>query len=246
LAGKGLARGYHGRPDLTERSFPQFAGERVYRTGDLVRRLADGTIEFVGRADHQVKLRGYRIELAEIAAVLTGHPDVADAVVTVRGDQDDQRLVGYVQSVDVDQRALTDFARGRLPEYMVPAAIVVLPEFPLTSSGKIDRLALPEPDQTSGAAEWVEPRTGTEQAVAAIWSEVLGVPRVGAHDDFFALGGHSIVSLKVISKVRKTFGVRLSFRDLLDKPTVAELADQIEETLLAALEAEAAQAATAE
>ncbi|MFI0976471.1 amino acid adenylation domain-containing protein [Streptomyces sp. NPDC021093] len=251
LAGAGLARCYLGRPDLTEQAFPRapFApDERLYRTGDRVRRLSDGSLEFLGRRDNQIKLRGYRIELGEIENTLAGHPDVSRAVVVVQGEEEARRLVGYVRPADgraPDTAGLAAFLAAGLPEYMVPAAFVALDEFPLNANGKVDVGALPSPGTaTADDTEWIAPRSGTERAVAGLWADALGLERVGAHDDFFQLGGHSIISLKVLTRVRKTFGVRPSFRDLLNTSTVAGFAELIEELLLSQLEEAAAQEST--
>ncbi|WP_410668109.1 non-ribosomal peptide synthase/polyketide synthase [Amycolatopsis sp. cmx-4-68] len=229
LAGAGLARGYWGRPGATAEKFvadPSGApGERMYRTGDLVRRTGNGELEFLGRADEQVKIRGFRVELGEIETVLAAHPGVAEAVVVVRADRPGvKRLVAYV--VPAPAGAPGDLAAvvaAALPDYMVPSAFVVLDALPLSTNGKVDRRALPAPpaEPATGAAE---PRTDTERAVAEVLAEVLGVERVGADDDFFALGGDSILAVQALSRLRRTFGAHLSARTLFDAPSVAELA----------------------
>ncbi|WP_165777490.1 non-ribosomal peptide synthetase [Amycolatopsis antarctica] len=248
LAGAGLARGYLNRPELTAERFaaaPFDEAVRLYRTGDLVRRAADGRIEFLGRTDHQVKVRGHRIELGEIEAVLAEHPEVGSAAVLARGEDPARReLVGYVASASTslaDGTALTEHLRGLLPEYMVPTRFVVLDALPLTPNGKVDRAALPEPEAATGqAGGFVAPRNETEQILAGIWAGALEAERIGAHDDFFELGGHSILAVKVLTRIRKAFGVRLSFRNLLDTPTVAGIAELVEDAIIAQLEAEAA------
>nr|WP_112264136.1 non-ribosomal peptide synthetase [Lentzea terrae] len=226
LAGVQLARGYLNRPGLTASRFVADpfgpAGTRMYRTGDLARWRNDGSVEYLGRTDHQVKIRGLRVELGEIEAVL------GDAVVVVR----DERLVAYVRTPDVD--ALRKAAEAALPDYMVPSAIVPLDEFPLSPNGKLDRRALPDPEWTS--VEHVPPRTPAEEAVAAIWAQALDADRVGAEDDFFALGGDSIRGMHVTSLLRDAFGVALSPRDVLSARTVAALADLVEELVLRELE----------
>jgi amino acid adenylation domain-containing protein/non-ribosomal peptide synthase protein (TIGR01720 family) len=248
LSGAGLAREYLNQPEQTARSFvraPFGSGERLYRTGDRVRRLPDGTLEYLGRLDHQIKLRGYRIEPGEIEHALAAHPDVTEAVVAVRGEAEARRLVGYVRVADpaaFDTKALAVHLAERLPEYMVPPALVPLAEFPLNANGKVDRDALPvEGAPQATAAGFTEPRTDTEKALAKIWADVLEVDRVGAHDNFFSLGGHSILSLKTLSQIKRTFGVRPSFRELLGTPTLSGFAELIEEALVRELEQAAAE-----
>ncbi|MGW7555599.1 non-ribosomal peptide synthetase, partial [Streptomyces rimosus] len=252
LAGDGLARGYLNRPELTERAFfpaPFDPAERLYRTGDRVRRLSDGRIEFLGRVDDQVKLRGHRIEPGEISATLDGHPAVAESVVVVRGEGDRRQLVAYFTHRGAGDAVptapeLAGFLAERLPAYLVPAAFVALDAFPLTRHGKVDRDALPEPEAgRADDAGRVAPRNETERLVAQIWAETLGVADVGAHDSFFELGGQSLTSVKALTRIRKTFGVRLAFRSLLDTPTVSGVAQMIEDSLLEQLEKEAAEAA---
>lgn len=239
LGGEGLARGYLGRPDLTaERFIPDpFAttpGGRLYRTGDLGRFRPDGQVEFLGRSDHQIKIRGFRIELGEIEAVLRTHPQVSEAAVIAREDEPGRKqLVAYVvgatlstgRALDTDLRA---WLSARLPEYFVPAAFVALVALPQTPNGKLDRKALPAPASATPAAgepdDFVAPRTSAEQALARIWTEVLKVPRVGLHDNYFALGGDSILVLQVVARARAT-GLALSPRLVFERPTVAELAD---------------------
>ncbi|HVR97729.1 MAG TPA: amino acid adenylation domain-containing protein, partial [Thermoanaerobaculia bacterium] len=223
IGGPGVARGYLNRPELTAEKFPMLDGQRFYRSGDLARWRGDGLLEFLGRVDQQVKVRGFRIEPGEIEAALTARPEVREAVVAVR-HAPDARLVAYVVPGDteVSTDALRDHLRERLPEYMVPAAWVVLPALPLTSSGKVDRKALPEPEAPA-AGETVAPRTPVEERLAAIWSEVLGVPNIGVHDNFFTLGGDSILSIQVITRAQRD-GIALTPRMLFQYQTVAELA----------------------
>ncbi|HEX2094412.1 MAG TPA: amino acid adenylation domain-containing protein [Longimicrobiaceae bacterium] len=249
IGGEGLARGYLGRPDLTAEKFvPDLfsaePGARVYRTGDRVRWLADGTLEFLGRLDHQVKLRGFRIETGEIEAALTASPEVREALVMVREDTPgERRLVAYVvpaagytaeahglRRASREERVGAGELRERLgrelPEYMVPSAFIFLDELPLTSNGKIDRRALPAPDGSLAAAgrEYVAPRSATEEVLAGIWADTLRVERVGVRDDFFALGGHSLLATRVLSRARQTLRVEIPVRVLFETPTVAELA----------------------
>ncbi|GLZ28595.1 hypothetical protein Lesp02_07850 [Lentzea sp. NBRC 105346] len=220
VAGEGLARGYLNRPGLTASRFiaNPFDSGRMYRTGDLARWQPGGQLEYLGRADHQVKIRGFRIELGEIEAVL--HPAVEHVAVIER----DQRLIAYfVGSSEIAD--LRELAARSLPDYMVPSAFVRLDRLPLNSNGKLDKRALPDPDRDAATStEYVQPRTETERVIARVWADVLGVERVGAADSFFELGGDSISSIRVISRLRGEFGVDLSPRDLFDHPTVAGLA----------------------
>ncbi|WP_432079890.1 amino acid adenylation domain-containing protein, partial [Streptomyces sp. YPW6] len=222
IGGPGVARGYLNRPELTPERFlaNPFGGGRLYRTGDVVRWTAEGVLEFVGRADDQVKLRGFRIEPGEVEAAVAGHPAVRDAVVMVH----DQRLVAYVTPAGeglVEQEELREFVARTLPEYMVPAVVMVLEKLPLTPSGKLDRRALPAPEAVH--AEFVAARTGTELVLAEVWAEVLGVDRVGVHDNFFELGGDSILSIQVVARARAR-GVGITPKLVFDHPTVADLA----------------------
>jgi amino acid adenylation domain-containing protein len=238
VGGPAVARGYLDRPGLTaERFVPDpfsgAPGARMYRSGDRVRRLGDGALEFLGRADQQLKVRGFRVEPGEVEAVLASHPEVREAVVVARGETAAERmLVAYVVpagSTAPSSAALRAWLGERLPEYMVPGAVVVLDRIPLTVHGKVDRRALPAPEQGAPEEARVAPRTAAEEQVAAIWSEVLGVGRVGVHDDFFELGGHSLRATQVVSRVRAAFGVDdLSLRDLFDAPTVSDFAARVE------------------
>ncbi|HEX5658179.1 MAG TPA: amino acid adenylation domain-containing protein, partial [Polyangiales bacterium] len=226
IGGVGLARGYHRRPDLTaERFLPDpFArvpGARLYRTGDLVRQRADGVLEFLGRLDHQVKIRGLRVELGEIEAQLLRLEGVREAVVIAREQaHGGKQLVGYVVG-DTDLEALRAALHERLPAYMVPTHLVALERLPLSPNGKVDRRALSAPEAASTA--YVAPRDEREQLLCTIWQDVLHIERVGVDDDFFALGGDSIVSLQVIARAAQ-HGLTLSPRDLFEAPTVAGIA----------------------
>jgi amino acid adenylation domain-containing protein/non-ribosomal peptide synthase protein (TIGR01720 family)/FkbM family methyltransferase len=232
VGGAGVGRGYVGRPDLTaDRFLPHpfgASGDRLYRVGDLARWRADGTLDFLGRVDFQVKVRGFRIELGEIEAALTRHPAVAEAVAAVRESAADQaRLVAWVTAepgASLDLVGLRTFLQESLPGYMVPAALVVLPALPLTSNGKVDRRALPDPDPADVTVAPVAPRTPAEELVAEIWAEVLRLESVGVDEDFFALGGHSLLATRVMSRLRKAFRVDLPMRALFETPTVAGLA----------------------
>ncbi|HVR95001.1 MAG TPA: amino acid adenylation domain-containing protein [Thermoanaerobaculia bacterium] len=235
LGGVGLARGYLGRPDLTAGAFvpdPFGEGERLYRTGDLCRLLADGSVEFLGRIDHQVKVRGFRIELGEIESVLGSHPAVRECVVLAREDTPgSQLLVAYVVGA-AEQQTLKTFLGRKLPEYMVPAAFVSLDAMPLTPSGKVGRQALPAPERPrlQPAAAAADPVDPIAELLAGIWAEVLGLDRIGAEEDFFALGGHSLLATQVVSRVRTVLGVELPLRALFESPTVSRLAREVRES----------------
>ncbi|RKG76773.1 amino acid adenylation domain-containing protein, partial [Corallococcus exercitus] len=226
VGGQGLAWGYLNRPDLSaERFVPHpFAstpGERLYRTGDKARWREDGTLDFLGRVDFQVKVRGFRIELGEVEAALRSVTGVNEAVVVARGTDSDKRLVGYVTAREgqvLDSEALKASLKQRLPEYMVPSALLVLEALPLNANGKVDRKVLPEPVDMPRA--FVAPRTPTEEQLAALFAEVLRVERIGLQDDFFALGGHSLLATQLVSRVRATFAVELPLRALFESPTV--------------------------
>jgi len=231
LAGGGLARGYLNRPELTaERFVPDpFAGTagggRLYRTGDLARWRPDGRLEFLGRIDHQVKIRGFRIELGEIEEQLLRHGGVRETVVVAREDRPgEKRLVAYLVGDGLQPEALAAWLGERLPAHMVPGAIVVLDALPRTPNGKVDRKALPRPEPAQGAGDgFVAPESAEERSLAAIWSEVLGVERVGVHDDFFRLGGHSLLAAQVIARLRRDFQVDLPLRSLFQAPSIAGL-----------------------
>ncbi|HEY2739970.1 MAG TPA: amino acid adenylation domain-containing protein, partial [Thermoanaerobaculia bacterium] len=243
LGGACVARGYLGRPGLTAERFvpdpfstlPEGAGGRLYRTGDTVRLGVNGELEYLGRFDDQVKIRGFRIELGEIEAALATHPAVREAIVVVRGEGAARRLVACVIPAEGIQEldgALWAHLRDRLPDYMVPAAFVPVESFPLTPSGKVDRRALalscPEPREAASAGV-AAPLTPAEELLAGIWSEVLGVERVGLHESFFALGGHSLLATQVMSRIRGVFGTDLPVRQLFESPTIAELARAVQQ-----------------
>ncbi|NJM70750.1 MAG: non-ribosomal peptide synthetase [Scytonema sp. RU_4_4] len=249
IGGLGLARGYLNRPELTAQKFiaNPFSEEpnaRLYKTGDLGRYLPDGNIEFLGRIDHQVKLRGYRIELTAIEAILQQHPVVREAVVTLREEESgSKRLVAYVvpqQKPAPATNELRSFLRQKLPEYMIPNAFVILEELPLTPSGKVDRQSLPASEQVKSQPEmlvqeestaeqtnYVAPRTVVEEALATIWSQVLGIKLLGIHDNFLELGGDSIQSIQVVAKAYEA-GLKFSINQLFEHLTIAELAMVVE------------------
>ncbi|MFL6284239.1 MAG: amino acid adenylation domain-containing protein [Pyrinomonadaceae bacterium] len=234
IGGVGVARGYLNRPSLTAEKFvpDPFStepGARLYRTGDVVRRLSTGELGFVGRADNQVKVRGYRVELGEIEAALSSHESLKECVVLAREDAPgDVRLVAYVVAAaecEVSAAELREYLKGRLPEYMTPSAFVVLGELPLTPNGKVDRKALPAPDSSNAAADsYVAPRNAVEEVIAGVWAEVLRLERVGVRDNFFDLGGHSLLATQVVSRVRATLQVELPLRAIFEGPTVEALA----------------------
>lgn len=234
IGGAGVARGYLNRPELTAVRFidsPFVKGDRLYATGDLARYLPDGTLEFLGRNDFQVKIRGFRIELGEIEARLASHPLVHEVVVLAREDQaDDRRLVAYYtagsQAPSTD--ALRDYVAAALPDYMAPAAFVLLAAFPLTSNGKLDRKALPPPgEEAFGRDEYVPPVGPIEDAVARIWAEVLAVKRVGRHDNFFELGGHSLMAVRVLSQVGRVLSAKSTLAALFTHPTLSAFAESL-------------------
>ena len=240
IGGVGLARGYFKRPDLTAERFcphpfSQEPGARLYRTGDLARYRRDGVIEYLGRTDHQVKLRGMRIELGEIESVLRLYQDVQDAAVAVHQDQQgEQRLVAYLiteQEEALPLNPLRAFLQEHLPIHMVPAFFIQLAAFPLTPNGKLDRRALPAPDvaQVAHSGERVAPRTATEEKLAAIWSQLLSVERLSIHDNFFAIGGHSLLATRMLFRVQETFQVELPLRRIFEAPILAEFAASIDE-----------------
>jgi amino acid adenylation domain-containing protein len=259
IGGIALARGYLNRPDLTDERFipnpfSDKPGERLYKTGDLACYLPDGNIEFLGRSDHQVKIRGFRIELGEIEAALWQHPSVREAAVMAREDvPGDKRLVAYVvhnpqdqglqeQAADlqVEQVSLAQkliphlrsFLQEKLPDYMVPSVFVMLDALPLTPNGKVDRRALPEPEfRPELSLTFVAPRTPIEEMLASTWACVLGIEQVGVHENFFELGGHSLLATQVISRVRDTISIELPLRSLFEAPTIAELAEWVENSL---------------
>ncbi|AFZ28245.1 amino acid adenylation enzyme/thioester reductase family protein (plasmid) [Cylindrospermum stagnale PCC 7417] len=250
IGGDGLARGYLNRPELTQEKFianpfSQKEGARLYKTGDLARYLDDGNIEYLGRIDNQVKIRGFRIELGEIEAVLTKHPQVQEAVVIAREDTPgDKRLVAYVVS-NPEQVPITSelrgFLKGKLPDYMVPSVFVMQSVLPLTPNGKLDRKVLPTPDLSTSNLEedFVAPSTPTEQILAKIWMEILGRQQVGIYDNFFDIGGQSLLLIQVGNKVREIFSSHILVTDLFKYPTISSLAkylsqeNNVEQTALA-------------
>ncbi|WND83244.1 non-ribosomal peptide synthase/polyketide synthase [Lysobacter capsici] len=229
LGGAGVARGYLHRPELTAERFiddPFVLGGRVYRTGDLVRRRGDGGLDYLGRNDFQVKLRGYRIELGEIEAALQACPGVRDAVVVARGDAGSERtLVAYWQGDAIEVSALRSQLQSRLPEYMLPSAFVHVDHWPLTPNGKLDRVALPAPESDAHARQVYEaPEGEVEQALSQLWTELLGVERIGRHDHFFALGGHSLLVVRLQAMIERRLQHRLTMVELFTHTTVAQLA----------------------
>ncbi|EDT41451.1 amino acid adenylation domain protein [Burkholderia ambifaria MEX-5] len=235
IAGVQLARGYLRRPDLTAEKFVPDPygdpGSRMYRTGDVGRYRPDGSIEYLGRTDHQVKLRGLRIELGEIENSLLGIPGVREAAVLVRHDHDHAQLVAYVAMREpaLGITELQDRLRALLPDYMVPTAWVTMPALPLNANGKIDRKALPEPQAQGQDAAHVEPVSDTEKLIARIWSELFKVERIGLNDNFFALGGHSMLAVQILWLVEQRAGVHVPIRELFEAPTVLRLASRIDE-----------------
>ena len=240
IAGSGLAHGYLNQPSLTaERFLPDpfstVPGARMYRTGDLMRYRPDGSMEFLGRVDHQVKLRGFRIELGEIEAVLVQHPAVRQAVALAREDTPgDKRLIAWVVPAASGEPPtagdLRAYLQRQLPEHMLPSAIVLLDAIPLTPGGKLDRAALPAPDRSRLALveNYVAPRTSTELMLSELWTVLLGVERVGVRDSFFELGGHSLLATLMMARVQAAVGVELPLRALFEDPTVEGIARRIE------------------
>lgn len=241
IGGSGLARGYLNRPDLTAEKFipdhfSQRTGARLYSTGDRVKYLENGNLEFIGRVDNQVKLRGFRIELADIEAVLSSHPGVRRAALLMHDrSATGSQLVAYVERGEEQPSAerLREHLKERLPQYMVPSVFVMLDQLPLTPSGKIDRPALPDPEisQVEAAEEYEAARTPVEELVASAFAEILGIERAGVHDNFFDLGGHSLLATRVVSRLRKATQRDLPLRLIFDAPTVAGLADRIDAQL---------------
>ncbi|MEU9447536.1 amino acid adenylation domain-containing protein [Streptomyces sp. NPDC048277] len=233
IAGPGVARGYLGDPARTAAAYLPDpygpAGSRMYRTGDLVRRRADGILEFHGRRDNQVKVRGHRVELGEVEAAMLRHPGVARAVAAAHGQGADRELVGYVVWTDTGERtALLDFLRTALPEAVVPSVLVELDALPLLSNGKVNRAALPAPEGERLHRAYTAPRTGLERAVADVWAEVLDCGRVGAHDHFFELGGHSLKAARMVSRLREVLGREISLQLLFQRPVMADFARALE------------------
>lgn len=236
IGGDSLARGYHNQPELTSERFirnpfknQKFSSERLYNTGDLARYLPDGNIEFLGRIDHQVKIHGFRIELSEIESVLSQHPAIRETIVIAREDEPGKkRLVAYMVPNGQSEFSVSDlrnFLKEKLPEYMLPAAFVRLKAFPLTPNGKVDRQALPAPDSVKPELEgrFVAPRTPVEETIARIWTQVLGLDKVGIYDNFFELGGDSIASIQIVARLNQA-GLQLTPKQMFESPTVAGLA----------------------
>jgi acyl-CoA synthetase (AMP-forming)/AMP-acid ligase II/acyl carrier protein len=246
IGGTSVGRDYRNRPDQTaERFVPdpfrQVPGARMYRTGDMGCLLPDGEIAFRGRIDNQEKIRGHRIEPDEITTVLNRNPAVASSAVVARSNGSEKQLVAYVVPADAEPTAaeLRDFLANLLPEYMIPASFVKLASLPLTTSGKLDKKALPEPgpENAFGETGYQAPETPTEQHLAALVASVLGVPRVGRDDNFFLLGGHSLLGTQVVLKARDAFGVELTLRHLFEAQTISKLAALIEQMVIEKLEA---------
>jgi acyl-CoA synthetase (AMP-forming)/AMP-acid ligase II/acyl carrier protein len=238
IAGDGVVRGYLNRAELTAERFVQLPfgknGVRAYRTGDLVRYLPDGRIEFLGRLDHQVKIRGHRIELGEIEAALAQHPGVQDAIVSAASDADEGKtLVAYVTKRNgaLSVSEMRRFLEGSLPSYMVPSSVVILDAFPLTPNGKIDRNRLPKPELVQSDRQVTPPRNPMEQTLAGIWEEALRVRNVGIHDNFFELGGHSLSAVKITTRIRTAFSVPIPLQAVLDNPTIAAISAELERLL---------------
>ncbi len=247
IGGAGVARGYRNRPDLTaerfiENPFSAEPGERLFKTGDFVRSLPDGQLAFLGRRDDQIKVRGFRVETKEVAAALNEHPAVAQSVVVAPEiTPGERRLIGYFVPSPQAQPTLTDlheFLSSRLPEFMVPAVFVLLQDLPLTPNGKVDRNALPEPDATNTLRDnaVVAPTTELEAAVADILRQLLRIDQLNIEDNFFVLGGHSLLGTQLIVRVREAFGVELALRDVFEAPTVAGISAAIERRAAASLE----------
>jgi len=238
IGGAGLAGGYLNRPELTAEKFipnpfSDEPGARLYKTGDLGRYLPDGNIEFIGRIDNQVKIRGFRIELGEIETVLGQHPVVRESVVIAREDiPGDKRLVAYIIPTEqtVDTSEIRRFLKRKLPDYMMPTAFIMLEAMPLTPNGKIDRHALPLPDSSCRSLDtcFVPPRTPTEEVLVAIWADILGLEQVSVQDNFFEIGGHSLLTTQLLFKISELFHCELSLRSLLEKPTIEKIADHID------------------
>jgi amino acid adenylation domain-containing protein len=235
IGGVSLARGYLSRSDLTAERFvvdpfSKRAGARMYRTGDLARWRSDGNLEFLGRTDKQLKIRGFRIEPGEIEAALRERSEVREAVVVMHEDRlGEKRLVSYVVPApgqSIDPRALRQHMAEKLPDYMVPTTVVELEALPLTSSGKLDRKALPEPEIISTAA-WRAPRSPEEAILCGLYAEVLGLERVGIDDNFFELGGHSLLATRLVSRIRTALDLELSMRSVFEFPVVADLAERL-------------------
>nr|WP_081504208.1 phosphopantetheine-binding protein [Sphingomonas sp. PAMC 26621] len=250
--GLAIARGYEKRPALTAERFLPDAwsdapGARLYRTGDRARVRPDGTIEYLGRNDDQIKIRGFRVELGEIEAALSEHPDVAEAVVQPRGSGSELHLVGYVRpraGAAVDTNGLRAFLARNLPGHMIPTQFVCLDTFPLGATGKVDRRRLPDPGAVRPDLDraFRAPANEIEAVLQGIWGQVLKLPDIGVEDDFFELGGHSLTAMQVITRVREAFDLDVPVRALFEHPTIAQMAVAVVEQQLAALSDEEADA----
>jgi hypothetical protein len=239
IGGAGLARGYLNRPELTAQKFivnplSQDPNARLYRTGDLARYQSDGNIEYLGRIDYQVKLRGFRIEIGEIEALLSQHPVVQQSVVIVREDiPGNQQLVAYLvphkDQAPPNASELRNFLKQQLPEYMAPSAFVTLDSLPLTPNGKVDRRALPSPEglRADLAAAYVAPRTELEQMIATVWQDVLGVEKVGIHDNFFDIGGHSLLVVQVHRKLQEILQRSFLMTEMFKHPTISSIVEYL-------------------
>jgi acyl-CoA synthetase (AMP-forming)/AMP-acid ligase II/acyl carrier protein len=247
IGGECLCSGYANEPELTASKFlpDPFGGQpgsRIYRTGDLARFFRDGNIEFLGRIDHQVKIRGFRIELGEVESSLAQHPGVRESVVMAWGEKRGEKtLVAYVVPTAEGGPTVTDlrtFLRDKLPEYMVPSFFLMLDQIPLTANGKVDRRALPAPDNARPGLEesFVGPRTPIEKALVEIWTDVLGINRIGVNDSFFDLGGHSMLATQLVSRARQAFKVNFPLQRLFSAPTIFSMALTIEEAMIAEME----------
>jgi acyl-coenzyme A synthetase/AMP-(fatty) acid ligase/acyl carrier protein len=252
IGGEGLARGYLNRPDLTNKVFLQNSfhinspNARIYKTGDSARYHNDGNIEYINRSDNQVKIRGFRIELGEIETVLLQHKAVQNAVVIVwEGRPGDKRLIAYIvpkQDMDIVEKQLRDELRQKLPEYMLPQHFIKIDALPLTPNGKIDRRALHvlKVDISSCNEEYIPPDSSTEKMLAEIWKDIISLPRVGRTDNFFEIGGHSVLAVQMISMVLKVFNVELPLRTVFETKTLTDLSQYVDALLYAATSASAA------
>jgi acyl carrier protein len=240
IGGDGVAVGYLNDSDLTgarfvSDPFSDEPGSRLYRTGDLARILPDRNIEFLGRSDFQVKVRGHRIELGEVEMALSEHPLIKQAVVMLRGEDGQQQLVAYALSSQLhpaNTDEIRQYLKQRLPHYMVPAAIVVLRSFPTTVNGKVDRAALPLGPDTQDRV-MIAPQTAVEKELAAIWCELLKISEISVHDNFFDRGGHSLLATQVVSRIKKVFNTNIKLRAIFDSPTIAKLSLVIEDVTYA-------------
>jgi acyl carrier protein len=247
VGGAGVARGYRNRPEVTAKKFirdlfSDNPDSRLYRTGDLVRELPDGDIEYIGRIDQQIKILGHRIEPAEIEAAINRHPRIASSVVVAHdGEVSDKRLAAYFTTtncVTPTASELREFLQASLPDYMLPSLFVKIDALPVTANGKIDRSALPEPasENTLRDEEFVAPQSPIEKRLAGIVRELLHLASVSVNDNFFLLGGHSLLGTQLIVKIRSAFGVDLTLRSLFEAPTIAELSLEIERLIVARVE----------